>query len=100
MSRHDTSTTWGRDKPHPNGTALSSNLARYCVWATDLVTPETSPDGNDREVSGVTRSVAHTQYLARYCVWATDLVTPETSLSFPSGEVSGVTRSVAHTQYL
>jgi len=51
-SRHDTSTTRSRYQTDSNGTALSGHLARNGVGQTDLVTPETSANRDDRELGG------------------------------------------------
>jgi len=48
--RNDASTTGGRDQSHPDGSALSGHLRGNGVGFTDLVTPESSPDGNDGEL--------------------------------------------------
>jgi len=60
--RDDASTARSRDQTHPNGTALASDLARNGVGLADLVTPETPPDGEDRELGqddGATDSSCH-----------------------------------------
>ena len=49
-SRHNTSTTGGGDQSHPDGATLSSHLAGHSVWATNLVTPETSSDWDNGEL--------------------------------------------------
>merc|ERR1719168_404958 len=48
--RNDASTTGCRDQSHPDGSALSGHLRGNGVGFTDLVTPESSPDGNDGEL--------------------------------------------------
>ena len=48
---HNPGTSGGRDEPHPDGTALAGDLARNGMGFTDLVTPETSPDGHDGKLS-------------------------------------------------
>ena len=46
----DTSSPGGGDQPHPDGAALAGDLAGHGVGATDLVTPEAPPDGDDGEL--------------------------------------------------
>lgn len=47
----DTSSTWGRDESYNYTTALASNLARYCVGLADLVSPVSTTDRDNRELS-------------------------------------------------
>ena len=46
----DASSPGGGDQPHPDGAALAGDLAGHGVGATDLVTPESPPDGDDGEL--------------------------------------------------
>ena len=46
----DASSPGGGDQPHPDGAALAGDLAGHGVGATDLVTPEAPPDGDDGEL--------------------------------------------------
>ena len=46
----DSSSPGGGDQPHPDGAALAGDLAGHGVGATDLVTPEAPPDGDDGEL--------------------------------------------------
>lgn len=47
---HDTGTTGGGDETHQHRAAASSHLAGHGVGLTDLVTPVTSPDGDDGQL--------------------------------------------------
>lgn len=49
-STDNTSTSGGRDKLGSNGTALTSDLSWDGMDITDLVTPETSSDGDERKL--------------------------------------------------
>lgn len=49
-STDNTSTSGGRDKLSSNGTALTSDLSWDGMDITDLVTPETSSDGDERKL--------------------------------------------------
>lgn len=48
---NDSGTSRSGNQTDPNGSALSGHLARNGVRFTDLITPETSSNGNDRELS-------------------------------------------------
>lgn len=47
---HDASTTGGRDETHQHRAAATSHLAGHGVGLSDLVTPITSPDGNNGQL--------------------------------------------------
>lgn len=47
---HDASTTGGRDETHQDRAAASGHLAGHGVGLADLVTPVTSPDGDDGQL--------------------------------------------------
>lgn len=49
-SSDDSSTSWGWDKTYADGTALSGNLGWDSVSSTDLVTPVSSTDWDNREL--------------------------------------------------
>lgn len=49
-SRHDSSTTGGRDETHQDWATAARHLAGYGVRLTNLVTPITSPDRDNRQL--------------------------------------------------
>lgn len=48
--RHDASTAGGRNETHQDRAAAASHLAGHGVGLTDLVTPITSPDGDNGQL--------------------------------------------------
>merc|ERR1719446_671780 len=58
----DAGSSGGGDEPHPDGAALAGDLAGHGVGATNLVTPEAPPDGDDGELGeddGATNGSGH-----------------------------------------
>merc|ERR1719219_977146 len=49
-SGHNTGTSGSRDESHPDGTTLASHLARNGVRSSNLVTPETTTNGDNRQL--------------------------------------------------
>lgn len=59
---HDASTTGGRDETHQDRATAAGHLAGHGVGLTDLVTPVTSPDGDDGQLGqddGTTDGCGH-----------------------------------------